>query len=80
MKNYIEQRTVDLQTAIFASRVVDETQFPEPVHEKAYPRTSGADHLRQGFLTDLGNHGLRNTFLAKMSQHEENARQTLFPG
>ena len=30
MKNYIEQRAVDLQAAI----VVNKTQLPEPVHEK----------------------------------------------
>ena len=30
MKDYIEQRAVDLQSAI----VVNETQLPEPVHEK----------------------------------------------
>ena len=41
MQNYVEQRTVDLQTTV----VVNETQFPEPVHEKAYSGTSGTHHL-----------------------------------
>ena len=41
MQNYVEQRAVDLQTAI----VVNETQFSEAVHEKAYSGTSGTHHL-----------------------------------
>ena len=41
MQNYVEQRAVDLQTTI----VVNETQFPEPVHEEAYSGTSGTHHL-----------------------------------
>jgi hypothetical protein len=41
MQNYVEQRAVDLQAAV----VVNETQFPEPVHEKAYSGTSGTHHL-----------------------------------
>jgi len=32
VQNYVEQRAVDLQTAV----VVNETQFPESVHEKAH--------------------------------------------
>jgi hypothetical protein len=45
VKNYIEQRTVDLQAATLAPGVVNEAWFPEPVHEKTDPRTSVADHL-----------------------------------
>src|SRR5271169_1052609 len=62
VQNDIEQRAVDLQAAI----VVNETQFPESVHEKADPRTSGTDHSGQGLLTDLGDHVFRHTLLAKM--------------
>lgn len=69
MKDYVEQRAVDLQAAVFAAGVVNESHLSEPVHKKADPRTGRANHLRQGFLTDLGNHGLRNSFFAKMSQH-----------
>jgi hypothetical protein len=54
---------VDLQTAV----VVNETQFPEPVHEKAHSRTSRAYHLGQGFLANLRDHGFRNALLAEMS-------------
>ena len=64
MQNYIEQRAVDLQSAV----VVDETQFSEPVHEIADSRTSGADHLCQRFLANPGNHRLRNAFLAETRQ------------
>ena len=37
VENNIEQRTVDLQSAFYAAGVLNETQFPEPVHEKAHP-------------------------------------------
>jgi hypothetical protein len=55
---------MDLQAAV----VVNETQFPKPIHEKADPRTSRAYHLSQSLLTDLGNHGLWHTVLAKMRE------------
>ena len=64
MENYIEQRAVDLQTAV----VVDESQFPEPVHEEADPRAGGPNHLGQGLLTYSGNHALGYTFLAEMGE------------
>src|SRR5205807_3586910 len=80
VQNYIEERAVDLQSTVFPSGIVNKAQFPEPVHEKTDPRTGSADHLREGFLTDLGNHGLRNPFLSKMSQHKKDAGQTLFTG
>jgi hypothetical protein len=35
VQHYVEQGTVDLQSAFYSAGVVDETQFPEPVHEKA---------------------------------------------
>jgi hypothetical protein len=51
-----------------ASLIVNETQFPEPVHEKANPRASGTDHFRQHLLTDLGDYSLGLAFLTEMSQ------------
>jgi hypothetical protein len=36
VQNDVEQRTVDLQSAFDPAGVVNKTQFPEPVHEKAY--------------------------------------------
>ena len=41
MQNYVEQRAVDLQTTV----VVNETQFPEPIHEEAHSGTSRTHHL-----------------------------------
>ena len=64
VENDIQQRTVHLETAV----VVDEAQFPEAVHEETDPRAGRADHLGQSFLTDLGDHGFRNAFLAEMRQ------------
>src|SRR5437879_4524771 len=80
VQNYIKERAVDLQSAVFPSGIVNKAQFPEPVHEKTHPRTGSADHLREGFLTDLGNHGLGNSFLSKMSQHKKDTGQSLFTG
>jgi hypothetical protein len=62
VENNIQKRAVDLQPAI----VVDESQFPESVHEEADPRAGCADHFRQHLLTDLGNYTLGFAFLAKM--------------
>ena len=64
VQNYIEQRAVDLQATV----VVNEHQFPKPVHEEADSRTSRAYHLGQGLLTDFGNHGLWHILLAKMRE------------
>src|SRR6266550_2400390 len=80
VQNYIEERAVDLQSAVFPSGIVNKAQFPEPVHEKTDPRTSSADHLSQGSLTNPGNDGLGNSFLSKMSQHKKDPRQSLFTG
>ena len=71
---------MDLQSAVFSAGVMNESQFPEPVHEEAYARTSRPNHFCEGFLADLGNHGLGNAVLAKMSEHEKHAGQSLFAG
>jgi len=54
VQNYVEQRGVDLQTAV----VVNKSQFSESVHEEADPRAGGADHFRQHLLADLGHYTL----------------------
>jgi hypothetical protein len=57
---------------IITAVIVNEPQFPEPVHEKANPRPSCAYHLCQGFLTDIGDWSLMYAFLAEVSQQQEN--------
>ena len=68
VQNDIEQRTMDLQRAFRTSGIVNEAEFPEPVHEEADSRTSRPDHLSERLLADLGDHGFRNAILAKMSE------------
>ena len=34
VQHYVEQRAMDLQAALDSAGVVDEPQFPEPVHEE----------------------------------------------
>jgi len=58
----MEQRAVDLQATI----VVNESQFPEPVHEEAHPGTGRADHFGQHLLADFGDYRLGFAFLAKI--------------
>jgi len=67
---------VDLKPAI----VVDEAQIPESGHEKVYPRACRTHHRRQSRLACLGNHTLGSSFLAEMSQQQENSCQSLFAG
>src|SRR5882762_74813 len=64
MHEDVEEGTMDVQAAV----VFDEPKFPELIHERTDPRSSGADHLRQQFLTDLRNHRLDLPFLAKAGQ------------
>ena len=58
-------------------RRMNEAQGPEAIHEEVDSRTSRADHLGQGFLADLGDDGLGDAFLAKMSKHRR-TRASLF--
>ena len=67
---------MDLQAAV----VLNEAQFPEPVHEEANPRAGGADHLGQSFLADLGNNGIGDGLPAEMSQQHQNPSEPLFTG
>jgi hypothetical protein len=62
------------------SVIVDEAQFSESVHEKAYPRPSGTDHIRQGFLAHLGDHSLGHSLLAEVSKQKQEPSQSLFAG
>ena len=60
--------------------VVDEAQFPEPVHEETHPRAGCADHFCKRLLADLGDYNVGNAFLAKMSEQEQDPGQSLFAG
>src|SRR4029077_14649060 len=80
VENDVEQRTVDLQSALDPAGVLNETQFSESVHEEAYSRTRGSNHVCKRFLAYFGNNSLGHTFLAEMSQQQENAGQPLFTG
>ena len=51
-----------------ATVIINEAQFPKPVHEKANPRAAGAHHFRQSFLTEFGDSNLRLSILAEASQ------------
>ena len=73
MQNNVEERTVDLQSAFRSTRVVNKTQFSKPVHEETDPRRSGSDHVGQRILNDRRNHGLGNSFLAKMCEQQKHA-------
>ena len=66
VKNDVEKRTVNLQC--IASVIINESQFPEPVHEKANPRASRAYHFCEGLLTHFGDESFGFTVLAEMSQ------------
>ena len=52
MKDDIEERAMNVHATVV---VIDEAQLAEPVHEETDPGTSGADHVGERFLTDLGN-------------------------
>jgi hypothetical protein len=47
---------------------------------KKLTRSGRADHFRQHFLTDLGNHSLGFAFFAKMSEQQKDSGQSLFAG
>lgn len=48
--------------------IIDESKLPEFIHEMADARTRRANHLRQSFLTDLGNDRLGSPFLTEVCQ------------
>ena len=64
----------------FPSVIINEAQFPKPVHEKANPRATCAHHLRQSFLTEFGDSNLRLSILAEASQQEQKASQSFLTG
>ena len=67
VQNYVQQGTVDFNLAV----VINKTQFPKSVHEKAHARSRRADHLRQCLLANFRYDWLRPTFLAKIRQKQK---------
>jgi hypothetical protein len=67
---------MDHQPVVIA--VFNKAQLPELIHEMTDPRPGGADHLCQIGLTDFGKYRFGSAFLAKMSEQQEDPRQTLF--
>ena len=67
VQNHVQQGTVDFNLAV----VINKTQFPKSVHEKAHARSRRADHLRQCLLADFRYDWLRPTFLAKIRQKQK---------
>ena len=65
VENDVEEGTVDLQ--FVAGMIINEPQFPEPVHEKTDPRPRCAYHLCERLLTDLGDQDLGLAVLAELS-------------
>lgn len=66
VENDVEKRTVNPQ--FIAGAIINEAQFPKPVHEEAYPWASCTHHLCQRLLTDPGDHRFGLSVLAEMSQ------------
>ena len=51
-----------------------------PLRQKADPGASGADHLSQHLLRNIGDHSFGLAFLAKMSEQQKDPSQPLFAG
>ena len=72
----VEQRGVNL----YVSVVIDESLFPELVHEKTHPGSGGADHFRQGFLTKRDGDWRCATLLTEIREKQKQAREASFAG
>src|SRR4029453_2450962 len=73
VQDHIQKGIMDLQVTV----VLDEPELAELVHEAAYARPRGADHLRERLLANLRNDRLRSAFLAEIRQQEKSPRQSL---
>src|SRR5260370_8584326 len=65
VQNHVQQGTVDFNVAV----VINKTQFPKSVHEKAHARSRLAAHRRQCLLADLRYPCLPPTFFPPMRPH-----------
>jgi len=75
-QDYIEQRLMYLDAAVIAN----ETELAKAVHEEADTGPGGTDHIRQCFLGDGRNEGLRLAGTAEFGHQQENPRQAFFTG
>jgi len=62
------------------SVIINESQFPKPVHEEAHPRASCTHHLCQRLLTDSGNSNFVLALFAEVSEQCEHPGKSLFAG
>ncbi|HJW28790.1 MAG TPA: hypothetical protein VJ508_06010, partial [Saprospiraceae bacterium] len=76
MQHHAEETAVNRQSVPIA--VIDKAQLPEFVYEMTDPGPGGADHLGQVAMADFRKYPFGSAFLAKMSQQQEDARETLF--
>jgi hypothetical protein len=73
VQNNRQQRIIDFDPAV----VLDETEFPEFVHEKIHARTRGPDHFRKRFLGNVWEQSVRMLSLPVASEQEQRARKAL---
>src|SRR6267143_3350426 len=77
VKDNTEEGAVDLKSAIV---VLNETEFPEFVHEKVNSGARCANHFRQHLLGNFGKHLFWLGFLAKPSEQQKSAGQPFLAG
>jgi len=54
--------------------VIDEAGFPEPVHEKANPRTGRPNHFCQRIMTHLWNRSLGCSMAIEVGEEQKSTR------
>jgi hypothetical protein len=69
---------VNLQ--FIATVIINEPQFPKPVHEEIDSPATRAPHLCQRLLTDLGDRNFGLSVLAEMGEQKKNASQSFLAG
>src|SRR6266581_7918662 len=60
--------------------IVDEAEFAELIHEKAHSGSCRTDDLGEGFLAHLWNYLLGLAVFSKVSQEEQDARESFLAG